>query len=123
MEWGKMQQSKTMVYHCGWYLCRVHRISGEYEHATDCCDDMYKKHYVLDFDVAGKIDLDKMLCGDIILDFVVRSESLYMIIIMPVVHYCMGGLEIDCVSVVLGWISRAISSLCALCCEDVRYDG
>jgi len=43
----------------------------------------------------------------------VKSEPFYVAIITPVIHYCMGGLEIDCDSAVLGPSGKAIPGLYA----------
>merc|ERR1719433_1433587 len=43
----------------------------------------------------------------------VKTEPFYVAIITPVIHYCMGGLEIDCDSAVLGANGKAIPGLYA----------
>merc|ERR1739848_208984 len=43
----------------------------------------------------------------------VKTESFYVAIITPVIHYCMGGLEIDVDSAVIGANGKAIPGLYA----------
>merc|ERR1712241_299418 len=51
--------------------------------------------------------------GNIIPGSAVKSEPFYVAIITPVIHYCMGGLEIDVNSAVVGSNGQAIPGLYA----------
>jgi len=45
---------------------------------------------------SGKTGSGKKFYDNIIPGSAVKSEPSYVAIITPVIHYCMGGLEIDC---------------------------
>merc|ERR1712188_231318 len=51
---------------------------------------------------SGKTGSGKKFYHNVIPGSKVASEPFYVAIITPVIHYCMGGLEIDCESRVLG---------------------
>merc|ERR1712080_306825 len=57
---------------------------------------------------SGKTGSGKKFYHNIIEGSQVASEPFYVAIITPVIHYCMGGLEIDCDSAVLGKDGKAI---------------
>mmetsp|Transcript_17003 Transcript_17003/g.25434 ORF Transcript_17003/g.25434 Transcript_17003/m.25434 type:complete len:510 (+) Transcript_17003:55-1584(+) len=52
-------------------------------------------------EASGKTGSGKKFYHNIIPGSAVKSESFYVAIITPVIHYCMGGLEIDCDSRVM----------------------
>merc|ERR1719230_307340 len=62
---------------------------------------------------SGKTGSGKKFYHNILPGSAVRSEPFYVAIITPVIHYCMGGLEIDVHSRVLGPGGRAIDGLYA----------
>merc|ERR1719222_1663817 len=62
---------------------------------------------------SGKTGSGKKFYHNIIPGSAVKSEPFYVAIITPVIHYCMGGLEIDCDSAVLGKNGKAIPGLYA----------
>merc|ERR1719401_1610254 len=62
---------------------------------------------------SGKTGSGKKFYHNIIPGSAVKSEPFYVAIITPVIHYCMGGLEIDCDSAVLGPSGKAIPGLYA----------
>merc|ERR1719222_871332 len=64
-------------------------------------------------DMSGKTGSGKKFYHNIIPGSAVKSEPFYVAIITPVIHYCMGGLEIDCDSAVLGANGKAIPGLYA----------
>merc|ERR1712232_934910 len=51
---------------------------------------------------SGKTGSGKKFYHNIIPGSAVKSEQFYVAIITPVIHYCMGGLEIDADGAVLG---------------------
>merc|ERR1711936_802205 len=53
-------------------------------------------------EASGKTGSGKKFYHNIIPGSSVKSEPFYVAIITPVIHYCMGGLEIDCDSAVIG---------------------
>merc|ERR1712113_332346 len=53
-------------------------------------------------DASGPTGSGKKFFHNIIPGSAVKSEPFYVAIITPVIHYCMGGLEIDCDSAVYG---------------------
>jgi len=64
-------------------------------------------------EASGKTGSGKKFYHNIIPGSAVKSEPFYVAIITPVIHYCMGGLEIDCDSAVLGAGDEAIPGLYA----------
>merc|ERR1719168_574190 len=62
---------------------------------------------------SGKTGSGKKFYHNIIPGSAVKSEPFYVAIITPVIHYCMGGLEIDTDSAVLGADGKAIPGLYA----------
>merc|ERR1711971_1453481 len=62
---------------------------------------------------SGKTGSGKKFYHNFIPGSAVKSEPFYVAIITPVIHYCMGGLEIDCDSAVLGPSGKAIAGLYA----------
>merc|ERR1719498_1761584 len=64
-------------------------------------------------EASGKTGSGKKFYHNIIPGSQVKSEPFYVAIITPVIHYCMGGLEIDCDSAVLGKNGKAIPGLYA----------
>merc|ERR1712113_1194872 len=62
---------------------------------------------------SGKTGSGKKYYHNIIPGSQVASEPFYVAIITPVIHYCMGGLEIDCDSAVLDKNGKAIPGLYA----------
>merc|ERR1712137_1428617 len=64
-------------------------------------------------EASGKTGSGKKFYHNIIPGSAVKSEPFYVAIITPVIHYCMGGLEIDCDSAVLGADGKAIKGLYA----------
>merc|ERR1712088_340184 len=53
-------------------------------------------------DASGKTGSGKKFYHNIIPGSAVATQEFYVAIITPVIHYCMGGLEIDCDSAVYG---------------------
>merc|ERR1712038_919876 len=51
---------------------------------------------------SGKTGSGKKFYHNIIPGSAVRTEEFYVAFITPVIHYCMGGLEIDCDSACIG---------------------
>ncbi|CAE8694034.1 unnamed protein product, partial [Polarella glacialis] len=64
-------------------------------------------------DCSGKTGSGKKFYHNVIPGSAVKSEPFYVAIITPVIHYCMGGLEIDTDSAVLGNVNKAIPGLYA----------
>jgi len=64
-------------------------------------------------EASGKTGSGKKFYHNIIPGSSVKTEPFYVAIITPVIHYCMGGLEIDCDSAVLGPSGKAIPGLYA----------
>merc|ERR1719389_586608 len=64
-------------------------------------------------EASGKTGSGKKFYHNIIAGSAVKTEPFYVAIITPVIHYCMGGLEIDCDSAVLGPSGKAIPGLYA----------
>merc|ERR1719293_334896 len=62
---------------------------------------------------SGKTGSGKKFFHNIIPGSAVKTESFYVAIITPVIHYCMGGLEIDVNSACLGANGKAIPGLYA----------
>merc|ERR1719223_323290 len=62
---------------------------------------------------SGKTGSGKKFFHNIIPGSAVKSEPFYVAIITPVIHYCMGGLEIDVNSAVIGENGKAIPGLYA----------
>merc|ERR1719316_1203846 len=62
---------------------------------------------------SGKTGSGKKFYHNVIPGDKVAAEPFYVAIITPVIHYCMGGLEIDCDSRVLGAGGKAIPGLYA----------
>jgi len=62
---------------------------------------------------SGKTGSGKKFYHNIIPGSAVRTEEFYVAIITPVIHYCMGGLEIDCDSAVYGENGNIIPGLYA----------
>merc|ERR1711901_17745 len=62
---------------------------------------------------SGKTGSGKKFYHNIIPGSAVKTEPFYVAIITPVIHYCMGGLEIDTDSAVLGPKGKAIPGLYA----------
>jgi len=62
---------------------------------------------------SGKTGSGKKFYHNIIPGSAVKSEPFYVAIITPVIHYCMGGLEIDTDSAVIGKSGEAIPGLYA----------
>merc|ERR1719192_1674578 len=62
---------------------------------------------------SGKTGSGKKFYHNIIPGSKVKSEPFYVAIITPVIHYCMGGLEIDVESAVIGQGGKAIPGLYA----------
>merc|ERR1719502_246828 len=60
---------------------------------------------------SGKTGSGKKFYHNIIDGAAVKSQPFYVAIITPVIHYCMGGLEIDEDGAVLGQSSQAIKGL------------
>merc|ERR1719507_1182832 len=56
---------------------------------------------------SGKTGSGKKFYHNMIPGSAVKTEPFYVAIITPVIHYCMGGLEIDCDSAVLGPSGKA----------------
>merc|ERR1711884_691250 len=64
-------------------------------------------------EASGKTGSGKKFYHNIIPGSAVKTEPFYVAIITPVIHYCMGGLEIDTDSAVLGSDGTAIPGLYA----------
>merc|ERR1712196_638375 len=64
-------------------------------------------------EASGKTGSGKKFYHNIIDGSKVASEPFYVAIITPVIHYCMGGLEVDVDSAVLGPTGKAIPGLYA----------
>merc|ERR1719157_507507 len=64
-------------------------------------------------DASGKTGSGKKFYHNIIDGPQVKSEEFYVAIITPVIHYCMGGLEIDVDSACIGANGKAIKGLYA----------
>ena len=64
-------------------------------------------------EASGKTGSGTKFYHNIIPGSAVKTEPFYVAIITPVIHYCMGGLEIDCDSAVLGSSGKAIPGLYA----------
>merc|ERR1712049_55562 len=62
---------------------------------------------------SGKTGSGKKFYHNIIPGSAVKKEPFYVAIITPVIHYCMGGLEIDCNSLVVDAQGNSISGLYA----------
>merc|ERR1712161_142153 len=62
---------------------------------------------------SGKTGTGKKFYHNVIPGSAVKNEPFYVAIITPVIHYCMGGLEIDCDSAVLDSKGKAIAGLYA----------
>merc|ERR1712176_1000663 len=62
---------------------------------------------------SGKTGSGKKFYHNIIPGSAVKTEPFYVAIITPVIHYCMGGLEVDCDSAVCGHDGKAIEGLYA----------
>jgi len=64
-------------------------------------------------DASGKTGSGKKFYHNIIPGSAVATQEFYVAIITPVIHYCMGGLEIDCDSAVYGGNGSIIPGLYA----------
>jgi succinate dehydrogenase/fumarate reductase flavoprotein subunit len=64
-------------------------------------------------EASGKTGSGKKFYHNIIPGSAVKTEPFYVAIITPVIHYCMGGLEVDVDSAVLGPTGKAIPGLYA----------
>merc|ERR1712032_138785 len=64
-------------------------------------------------DASGKTGSGKKFYHNIIPGAKVKTQEFYVAIITPVIHYCMGGLEIDCDSAVYGGNGSIIPGLYA----------
>merc|ERR1712100_441906 len=62
-------------------------------------------------EASGKTGSGKKFYHNIIPGSAVAAEQFYVAIITPVIHYCMGGLEIDTDSAVLNEEGKAIPGL------------
>merc|ERR1739838_1216435 len=62
---------------------------------------------------SGKTGSGKKFYHNIIPGSAVKTQEFYVAIITPVIHYCMGGLEIDCDSAVYGQDGNIIPGLYA----------
>jgi len=62
---------------------------------------------------SGKTGSGKKFYHNMIPGSAVKTEPFYVAIITPVIHYCMGGLEIDCNSLVVNAEGKSISGLYA----------
>merc|ERR1719277_2005589 len=60
-------------------------------------------------EASGKTGSGKKFYHNIIPGSDVATQPFYVAIITPVIHYCMGGLEIDAESAVLGPTGKAIT--------------
>merc|ERR1719428_1392452 len=59
-------------------------------------------------EASGKTGAGKKFFHNVIPGSAVRSQEFYVAIITPVIHYCMGGLEIDVNSLVVRGNGRVI---------------
>merc|ERR1712217_407868 len=64
-------------------------------------------------EASGKTGSGKKFFHNIIPGSAVKTESFYVAIITPVIHYCMGGLEIDVNSACIGANGKSIPGLYA----------
>merc|ERR1712107_382236 len=64
-------------------------------------------------EASGKTGSGKKFFHNIIPGSAVKTESFYVAIITPVIHYCMGGLEIDVNSACIGANGKPIAGLYA----------
>merc|ERR1712066_372134 len=64
-------------------------------------------------EASGKTGSGKKFYHNIIPGSAVKTQPFYVAIITPVIHYCMGGLEIDTDSAVIGPHGKAIPGLYA----------
>merc|ERR1719236_184592 len=64
-------------------------------------------------EASGKTGSGKKFYHNIISGSEVKAQPFYVAIITPVIHYCMGGLEIDTNSAVIGANGKAIPGLYA----------
>merc|ERR1711957_723443 len=64
-------------------------------------------------DASGKTGSGKKFYHNIIPGSAVKTQPFYVAIITPVIHYCMGGLEVDVNSNVIGANGKAIAGLYA----------
>merc|ERR1711912_99993 len=64
-------------------------------------------------DTSGKTGSGKKFYHNIIQGSDVKTQEFYVAIITPVIHYCMGGLEIDADSACVGADGKAIKGLYA----------
>merc|ERR1711957_714985 len=64
-------------------------------------------------EASGKTGSGKKYYHNFIPGSAVKAEPFYVAIITPVIHYCMGGLEIDCDSAVMDPSGKAIPGLYA----------
>merc|ERR1712232_1123223 len=64
-------------------------------------------------DTSGKTGSGKKFYHNIIPGSAVKTQEFYVAIITPVIHYCMGGLEIDQDSACIGSNGKAIPGLYA----------
>merc|ERR1711957_442418 len=64
-------------------------------------------------DASGKTGSGKKFYHNILPGSAVKTEPFYVAIITPVIHYCMGGLEIDTNSLVVNAEGKSISGLYA----------
>eukprot|EP00420_Gonyaulax_spinifera_P034213 CAMPEP_0197884004 /NCGR_PEP_ID=MMETSP1439-20131203/10603_1 /TAXON_ID=66791 /ORGANISM="Gonyaulax spinifera, Strain CCMP409" /LENGTH=705 /DNA_ID=CAMNT_0043503733 /DNA_START=74 /DNA_END=2191 /DNA_ORIENTATION=+ len=64
-------------------------------------------------EASGKTKSGKKFYHNIIPGSAVKAEPFYVAIITPVIHYCMGGLEIDCDSAVISKDGKVIKGLYA----------
>merc|ERR1719183_1917289 len=64
-------------------------------------------------EASGKTGSGKKFYHNIIPGSAVKTQPFYVAIITPVIHYCMGGLEVDVDSAVLGPTGKAIPGLYA----------
>merc|ERR1712054_466906 len=71
---------------------------------------------------SGKTGSGKKFFHNIIPGSAVKTQKFYVAIITPVIHYCMGGLEVDVNSLVLDSRGKAIPCLYAWC-SDVCLEG
>merc|ERR1712054_636015 len=62
-------------------------------------------------EVSGKTGSGKKFYHNIIDGSAVKTQEFYVAIITPVIHYCMGGLEIDAEGAVMGANGKAIKGL------------
>merc|ERR1712048_1001229 len=64
-------------------------------------------------EASGKTGSGKKFYHNIIPGSAVKTEPFYVAIITPVIHYCMGGLEVDVNSACIGKDGKAIAGLYA----------